>query len=76
MASSRGVSERASTACSVPFSSAKIVFPSVLTMSGSSTPASWTLVCDVSSGASPAAGEGSALSGVICPPLSGANGGW
>jgi len=41
--SSAGVPERASTACSAPFSIAKIVLPSVLTMSGSSTPASSTV---------------------------------
>jgi hypothetical protein len=46
---SRGASARASIACSVPFSIAQIVLPSVLTVSGSSTPASCTLVCDVSS---------------------------
>ena len=44
----RGGGERASTACSLPPVSAKTFVPSDLTMSGSSTPASWTLVVDES----------------------------
>ncbi len=58
--SSRGVAARASTALRRPPSSAQMTRPSVLTMSGSSTPASCTLVCDVSSGAAPAPGAASA----------------
>ena len=68
--SSLGTSPRASTACSVPLAMAKIVRPSVLTVSGSSTPASCTLVSDVSSGGAPAAGVGRALSGALPAPSS------
>ena len=43
----------------MPSATAKTVRPLVLTMSGSSTPASWTLVCEKSGAAdSPRAGEG------------------
>src|SRR5215204_13066 len=61
----RGTGERASTARSRPPVSAKTVVPSVLTMSGSSTPASWTLVVDESG----VVGAGAAT-GVVEPPSS------
>ena len=70
VASSAGASARASTACRLPLASAKIVRPSVLTMSGSSTPASCTLVCDVSSPGPPVAGAGAARSGALPAPSS------
>ncbi len=46
MPTSFGFALRTSTACSLPEAMAKTVRPSVLTMSGSSTPASWTFVCE------------------------------
>ena len=44
MSSRRGFALLTSTAFSFPFASAKSVLPSVFTMSGSSTPSSWTFV--------------------------------
>ncbi len=45
---SLGLAPVTSIACSLPSETVKTVRPSVLMMSGSSTPASWTLVCEKS----------------------------
>ena len=65
----RGVGLRASTAVSLPSVSAKTFVPSDLTMSGSSTPASWTLVLDESSPTASDSGAG-AVTGVGPEPPS------
>ena len=56
--SRRGCPPSAAIACSAPPESTKMVVPSVLTMSGSSTPASCTLVSDVSPASSEAPDSG------------------
>ena len=70
--SSRGAADRASTALSRPPSSAQMTCPSVFTLSGSSTPASCTLVCDVSS---PAPASASAVGASRISQGSGERGG-
>ena len=64
----RGVGLRASTAVSLPSVSAKTLVPSDLTMSGSSTPASWMLVLDESSPTLSDSGAGAATGVVPEPP--------
>ena len=58
VSSRRGFGSLTSTALRCPFAIAKSVLPSVLTMSGSSTPSSWTFVPEKSTpclgGAAPA----------------------
>ncbi len=70
----RGAGPAARTAYSVPCSTVKMVDPSVLTMSGSSTPGSWLLVVEkvVPPAVVPALSTGPAAWGLALPDRDGA----